>query len=239
MTLPLLRRIAVQIVVVIVALAAVLTSGAPAQSLGDVAKKEEARKKSGGAKVYTNDDLRPAPAPATTPDPKPADGDAKASDKPDAKSDAKADAKADAKTDAKADAKADPKAGAKTDAKADSKADAKPDTKTDAKADAKGDERPADPRGDAASWKKRRQDLETALDRSKLFADSLQSRINGLTADFSARDDPAQRSIVAADKQRALTELDRVKKEIQQNTKALADLQEEARKSGVPPGWLR
>jgi hypothetical protein len=30
-----------------------------------------------------------------------------------------------------------------------------------------------------------------------------------------------------------------VKKEITQNTKALADLQEEARRSGVPPGWLR
>ena len=68
---------------------------------------------------------------------------------------------------------------------------------------------------------------------------ALQSQINGLTADFAARDDPAQRSKVAADRQRALTELDRVKKEIQQHTKALADLQEEARKAGVPPGWLR
>ena len=42
-----------------------------------------------------------------------------------------------------------------------------------------------------------------------------------------------------SDRQKALTELDRVKKEIQQHTKALADLQEEARKAGVPPGWLR
>jgi len=48
MTLPPLRRIAVQIVVVLVALAAVLTSGAPAQSLGDVAKQEEARRKTAG-----------------------------------------------------------------------------------------------------------------------------------------------------------------------------------------------
>jgi cell division septum initiation protein DivIVA len=99
--------------------------------------------------------------------------------------------------------------------------------------------RPADPKGDAASWRKRRQDLDDALDRAKLFAESLQSRINGLTADFSARDDPAQRQIVAADRQRALSELDRVKKEIQLHTKAVADLQEEARKNGVPPGWLR
>jgi len=211
MTLPLLRRIAVQALVVTVALAAVLTSGAPAQSLGDIAKKEEARKKDSSGKVYTNEDLRPASAAAATspapPAPSASTGDAKAADKPDAKTPARADAKPDAKT----------------------------DNKTDAKAAAK----PAEPKGDAASWKKRRQDLQDAVDRAKLFADSLQSRINGLTADFSARDDPAQRSIVAADRQKALTELDRVKKEILQLNKDLTDLQEEARKSGVPPGWLR
>ena len=97
----------------------------------------------------------------------------------------------------------------------------------------------ADAKGDAATWRKRRETIETALERSKTFAEALQSRINGLTADFSARDDPAQRNIVATERQKALTELDRVKREIAQNTKALADLQEEARKSGVPAGWLR
>ena len=44
---------------------------------------------------------------------------------------------------------------------------------------------------------------------------------------------------MATERQKALTELDRAKKEIQQRTKELADLQEEARKAGVPPGWLR
>jgi hypothetical protein len=196
-----LRRSAVQVLVVFVALAAVLTSGAPAQSLGELARKDQARAKS-GAKVYTNDDLKGSPAPATA-----APADDAAAPKPDTKA---------------ADGNA--KSG-----------DAKADGKTDAKADAK----PADPKSDAAYWRKRVQELQTSIDRSKLFADSLQSRINGLTADFSARDDPAQRSVVAGDRQKALTELDRVKKEIQLQTKALADLQEEARKSGVPPGWLR
>ena len=207
------RRLAVQVLVVVVALAAVMTSGAPAQSLGDVARQEQARRKDGAAKVYTNDDLHPASEPAaTSPAPAvpsaPADG-----SRPAARPDARP-------------ADRDGKSG-------------KGDTKADAKTDAKADAKPADPKGDAASWRKRRQDLQAALDRSKVFADALQSRINGLTADFSARDDPAQRSIVAADRQKALTELERVKKEIQQKTKDLADLQEEARKSGVPPGWLR
>ena len=209
MNLSYVRRLAVQVLVVVVALAAVMTSGAPAQSLGDVARQEQARRKDGAAKVYTNDDLHPASEPAAT-SPAPA--------VPSAPADGSRPAARPADRDGKSD---------------------KGDTKADAKTDAKADAKSADPKGDAASWRKRRQDLQAALDRSKVFADALQSRINGLTADFSARDDPAQRSIVAADRQKALTELERVKKEILQQTKDLADLQEEARKSGVPPGWLR
>ncbi len=78
-----------------------------------------------------------------------------------------------------------------------------------------------------------------ALQRSQILADALQSRINALTSDFTSRDDPAQRDLVAADRQKALAELERVKNEIAQNTKAIEDLQTEARRAGVPPGWLR
>jgi hypothetical protein len=211
MNLSTLRRLATQVLIVIVALAAVLTSGAPAQSLGDVARKEEARRKeTGSGKTYTNENLRSAPEPAAP---------------------------------APSTSAAAPSTSAPSSAPSTTKPAATPDAKTgDAKAgDApKGDAKPAaDAKPDAAAWKKRREGIETALARAKTFADALQSQINGLTADFSARDDPAQRSRVAADRQKALTELDRVKKEIADHTKALADLQEEARKSGVPPGWLR
>ena len=210
-----LRRLATQVLVLTVALAAVLTSGAPAQSLGDVARKEEARRKgTESGKVYTNGDLRGAPAPASTPAPPPPSASAPSST-PAAPADAT-------------------KSGGTKPADGTAKAGDAPG------AGAPGDAKPAaDSKGDAASWRKRRQDLETALERSKTFAEALQSRINGLNTDFTARDDPAQRSVVAADRQKALTELERVKKEIALNTKALADLQEEARKSGVPPGWLR
>ena len=72
-----------------------------------------------------------------------------------------------------------------------------------------------------------------------MFAEALQSRINALTTDFTSRDDPAQRAVIATDRQKALAELDRVKNDITKQTKAIADIQEEARKSNIPPGWLR
>lgn len=89
------------------------------------------------------------------------------------------------------------------------------------------------------AWRQRIQAARDSLQRSQTFAEALQSRINGLTADFTARDDPAQRAVVANDRQKALAELDRVKNDIVQQTKAIADIQEEARRAGVPPGWLR
>lgn len=97
----------------------------------------------------------------------------------------------------------------------------------------------ADPRRDEAYWRTRITEARQQLERSRLFADALQSRINALTTDFVNRDDPAQRDVIAADRARALAELERVKREIEEQTKAIADIEEEARRAGVPPGWLR
>jgi hypothetical protein len=90
-----------------------------------------------------------------------------------------------------------------------------------------------------ATWRARVQSVRDAMSRSQIFADALQSRINGLSADFTARDDPAQRATVAIERQKSLDELDRVKKELQQQNKTLADIQDEGRRAGVPAGWLR
>ena len=65
------------------------------------------------------------------------------------------------------------------------------------------------------------QDARDALQRSQMFADALQSQVNGLTADFTARDDPAQRAVVGDNRQKALAELDRVKNDIVQQTNAI------------------
>jgi hypothetical protein len=184
-----------------VGLSMVLALVAPllSQSLADVAKKEEERRKAipQPAKVYTNKDLHAVP-PAPTPPP--------------------ADAAADP-----ADAKAADKSAAGTDKDA--------ATKKGASSDA--------PVKDKAYWADRQKALQDALERNQTYADALQSRINALTADFVNRDDPAQRSVIERDRQKAIAELNRLKQTIQDDKKALADFAEEARRAGVPPGWLR
>ena len=174
-------------------LASAMAATVTAQSLGDIAKQEEARRKAVKipSKVLTNDSLRSVPTPVSAPAPA---------------------------------AAASPAASAPPGAPAAADAKAKP---------------PVDRKAEEAAWRQRIQGARDSLQRSQMFAEALQSRINGLTADFTARDDPAQRAVVANDRQKALAELDRVKNDIVQQTKAIADIQEEARRGGVPPGWLR
>jgi len=159
---------------------------AEAQSLGDVARREEARRKTvtSTGKVYTNDNLRPEGSTAASP---PAPAPAAAPGTPAVQASDKAQG----------------------------------------------------PKKDDAYWRDRITSERDALGRAQLFAESLQSRINALTADFTARDDPYQRNQIGQDRQKALAELDRVRKEIDDHTKAIATIQEEARKAGVPAGWLR
>ena len=45
--------------------------------------------------------------------------------------------------------------------------------------------------------------------------------------------------MIANDRQRSLDELTRLKTAIQDEKKAIDEFQEEARRAGVPPGWLR
>jgi hypothetical protein len=178
-------------------LAAALVVTAGAQSLGELAKREEARRKAikTPGKVLTNDTIRstaPASAPAGPPI---------------------------------APSQPAPASSAASGAAPGSAAE-KPKPEADRKTQ-------------ETAWRQRISAACDFLQRSQMFAEALQSRINGLTADFTSRDDPAQRAVVATDRQKALAELDRVKNDITQQTKTIADIQEEARRAGVPPGWLR
>ena len=160
-----------------------------AQSLADVAKKEEERRKKlpAPAKVYTNKDLTAVPGAVPVPPPA---------------------------------AAAEPAADAPAAAGAPAKED-------------KGTVK------DQAYWSGRRKTLQDKLDRDQSFLLALQTRVNSLAADFVNRDDPAQRAVIERERLKAVADLARLQQEITNGKKALADLDEEARRAGVPPGWLR
>jgi len=101
------------------------------------------------------------------------------------------------------------------------------------------EQKPPDPKKDPAWWKGRMETAREELRRNEAFASALQTQINSLTNDFTSRDDPNQRAKVADDRQKALAEMDRVKGDIEKLKKQIADIEEEARKAGVPPGWVR
>jgi hypothetical protein len=161
------------------------------QSLADVAKKEEDRRKTvhAPAKVYTNKDLTAAPAGSPPPP-----------------------------------AAAAPASG-----------DSAKDAKEAADKLAKGTGAPKD----EAYWSGKLKALKSKLERDTAFADALQTKVNALTTDFVNRDDPAQRATIERDRQKALAQLSALKKEIEGDHKAVVDFEEEARREGVPPGWLR
>ena len=181
-------------IVVVAGTVAAVSRPVLAQSLGDVAKQEEERRKDvkPAEKVYTNKDLSTPRSFGESSD------------------------------------------GSKSPA-GQTQAPAAEKGKDAAKDVAKDDSGPKDQK----YWSSRKKELDAKLDRDKVLADAMQSRINALTADFSARSDPAQRAVIEGDRKRALSELDALKKAIKDDQKAIADFEEEARKASVPPGWLR
>lgn len=179
---------------------------APAQSLADVAKKEQERRKQTppAKKVYTNKDLGAAP-PSSAP--------AAGSGTPDASKPAA-------------------KEGEKSAADA-----AAPGTDA-AGSGAGAPKEPKEPK-DQKWWAARMKAAQDAVERDQTLAAAMQARISALTTDFVNRDDPAQRNVIERDRQRAMAELDRLKKQIIVDKQTIADIEEEARRAGVPPGWLR
>jgi hypothetical protein len=100
---------------------------------------------------------------------------------------------------------------------------------------------PIDPgaRKDQAYWQERISKARTDLSRTEMFADSLQTKINSLKTDFVNRDNRVEREKIQQDMNTALAELERLKKEIVAQQKAITGIEDEARRANVPSGWLR
>ena len=123
--------------------------------------------------------------------------------------------------------------------------DAAPDPTAGSGAAATRSEAPAPPSsgaaaaGDEERWRDRMTAARQALEQAELRAAALQTRVDGLWADFTSRDDPAQRAALEQERQAGLAELDEARAAIDALARAVADLRDEARRAGVPPGWLR
>ena len=98
---------------------------------------------------------------------------------------------------------------------------------------------PGEPAKDEKFWRDRIQAVREDIRRNEMFKEALQTRINSLTNDFAARDDPYQRAQIADDRQKALAEMNRIGEDIEKAKKSITEIEEEARKAGVPPGWIR
>ena len=81
-----------------------------------------------------------------------------------------------------------------------------------------------DPKKTEKYWRDRIEAANAELQRNQLFLDSLQSRVNALNTDFVNRDDPAQRAMIANDRQTALAEMDRVRQAIETLKKQIVDI---------------
>jgi hypothetical protein len=195
------RRSGVALLAWLVLLAVAVPSWAQTPTLGEIAKKEQERRKGSKppAKVYTNDDLKNGGLSA------PETGEATRSATDGSQSATTKGQPGDQKTTG---------AGAKAGAVV-----------------------PAT-RGEDF-WRGRITQARDDLHRNEVFGEALQSRINALTTDFAARDNPVERAQIADERQKALAELERVKAEVEKSKKQIADIEEEARQAGVPPGWLR
>ena len=113
------------------------------------------------------------------------------------------------------------------------------DAKPEGEAKAEGETKPEGETKDEAWWKNRIMSTREELRRNEMFAEALQTRINALSRDYTSRDNPAQRRQIGQERAESLSELSRVKQDVERGKKQIADIEEEARKAGVPPGWLR
>ena len=93
--------------------------------------------------------------------------------------------------------------------------------------------------GEEAAWRARITQARETLRRNETFLEALQTRVNALGNDFRNSGDSVQQAKVTQDRLKALEDLERVKADVELSKKQIADIEEEARKAGVPPGWLR
>jgi hypothetical protein len=90
-------------------------------------------------------------------------------------------------------------------------------------------------------WRRDGKQRREAVTRAEAKVAAIQARIDALMLDLNPTNvgDPNRLQTIEAEKAKALADLETAKEELAQARQGVEDLEEEARKAGVPPGWLR
>jgi hypothetical protein len=178
----------------------VFAVAAQAQSLADVAKDEQARRKSikHPTRVYTNDDVRDVkPISTMGQEPK---GQAVGSEGA---------------------------AGAEGVGEGAGGAGA-----------AKGAGAPTVGGGSEGQWRERMAAAREQLSRARIQLEAMRARVGRLAGASVRAASEAEQSDVQRQQQETLQEYDRLRADVERYERAVAEVEEQARQAGVPPGWL-
>jgi chromosome segregation ATPase len=106
---------------------------------------------------------------------------------------------------------------------------------------ASGEGRPGGGRRNERYWRTRAAQLRTAVQRADSRITELESRIAALRNDRNPTNlqDPNRLQTRERDLQRAQVDLEAARREAEAARKAIADLEDEARRQGALPGWVR
>ena len=97
----------------------------------------------------------------------------------------------------------------------------------------------AGPVKDEKWWRNRIDAANDTLKRDQDTVQALQGRINVLQRDVVNVDDPVRQAALREELRKTTEELDRARKLIDDDRKAIADIQDDARRQNVPAGWIR
>jgi hypothetical protein len=102
-------------------------------------------------------------------------------------------------------------------------------------------ENPSASAGDEAYWRRRMDEARRRVVAAERLVRQEQERLNALMADTSPTNvmDPFRLQTLEADRAKAREAVEKATQEQAAAQKALEDLQEEARRRGALPGWLR
>lgn len=112
--------------------------------------------------------------------------------------------------------------------------------------DSDGQEQVAPPTGEASSepyWRKRFEEARDKIKEAEKRASDLQARYTALASDMNPNPadigDPMRVFNLDEKKRQTLQELEQAKADVAAAKRALEDLQDQARRKAVPPGWVR